>query len=65
MKIKRLKKFLTNREYWDWAKQNITINKDDNLYPNKNLVTFDNDSQKILTDEEVQKFIEDLNYVKG
>ena len=65
MKIKRLKKFLTNREYWDWAKQNIPINNDDNLYPNKNLVTFDNDSQKILTDEEVQKFIEDLNYVKG
>lgn len=61
MKIKRLKKFLTNREYWDWAKQNIPINKDDNLYPNKNLVTFDNDSQKILTDEEVQKFMEDLN----
>ena len=35
-KIKEIKKFLTNREYWDYTNQNIPCTKDDKLYPNKN-----------------------------
>ena len=56
-KIKRIKKFLTNREYWDYTNQNIPCTNDDKLYPNKNLVTFVDNSQEILSDEVVQKFI--------
>ena len=59
-KIKGIKKFLTNKEYWDYTNQNITYSKDDELYPNKNLVTFIDDSQEILSDEEIQKFINEL-----
>ena len=33
--------------------------KDDKLYPNKNLVTFIDNSQEILSDEAVQKFIDE------
>ena len=58
-KIKGIKKFLTNREYWDYTKQNIPCTKDDKLYPNKNLVTFIDNSQEILSDEAVQKFIDE------
>ena len=58
-KIKGIKKFLTNREYRDYANQNIPCTKDDKLYPNKNLVTFIDNSQEILSDEAVQKFIDE------
>ena len=58
-KIKGIKKFLTNREYWDYTNQNIPCTKDDKLYPNKNLVTFIDNSQEILSDEAVQKFIDE------
>ena len=58
-KIKEIKKFLTNREYWDYTNQNIQCTKDDKLYPNKNLVTFIDNSQEILSDEAVQKFIDE------
>ena len=58
-KIKGIKKFLTNREYWDYTNQNISCTKDDKLYPNKNLVTFIDNSQEILSDEAVQKFIDE------
>ena len=57
-KIKGIRKFLTNREYWDYTNQNIPYTKDDELYPNKNLVTFIDNSQEILSDEAVQKFID-------
>ena len=57
-KIKGIKKFLTNREYWDYTNQNIPCTKDDKLYPNKNLVTFIDESQEILSDEAVQKYID-------
>ena len=58
-KIKGIKKFLTNREYWDYTNQNIPYtNDDDKLYPNKNLVTFIDNSQEILSDEAVQKYID-------
>ena len=33
--------------------------KDDKLYPNKNLVTFIDESQEILSDEDAQKFIDE------
>ena len=58
-KIKGIKKFLTNREYWDYTNQNIPCTNDDKLYPNKNLVTFIDNSQEILSDEAVQKFIDE------
>lgn len=45
-KIKGIKKFLTNREYWNYTNQNVPRTKDDTLYPNKNLVTFIDESQK-------------------
>lgn len=57
-KIKGIKKFLTNREYWDYTNQDIPSVKDDELYPNKNLVTFIDNSQEILSDEAVQKYID-------
>lgn len=57
-KIKGIKKFLTNREYWDYTNQNIPYTNDDKLYPNKNLVTFIDNSQEILSDEAVQKYID-------
>ena len=59
-KIKGIKKFLTNREYWNYTNQNIPHIKDDTLYPNKNLVTFIDESQEILSDEELKKFINEL-----
>jgi len=60
-KIKGIKIFKTYREYWDYTNQDIPYTKDDKLYPNKNLVTFIDESQEILSDEEVQKYIDNLN----
>lgn len=64
-KIKGIKKFLTNREYWDYTNQNIPCTKDDKLYPNKNLVTFIDNSQEILSDEEVQKLKKFINELEN
>jgi len=59
-KIKEIIKFKTYREYWDYTNQDIPCTKSDRLDPNKNLVTFMDNSQQILSNEELQKFIDEL-----